>query len=205
MMQLCLPVAAMLVALSGRSPSYCCRKAIRGVIGLLFPVIAFAVLCANLTSFVYGVVIYAHKRPWLLIVATFAGVGCDDRAVGGADSAPGRTRAALALAGGSVIALVACVLISERLTPVPVPWRDIALSLATSIATARPPTLPRPRFAARRSGSPDRGRLGGSCDVPADDMAVSSRRGAAIPHHRASPHRRLARIAKRMEPRLHAP
>ncbi|HTO28059.1 MAG TPA: polysaccharide biosynthesis C-terminal domain-containing protein, partial [Devosia sp.] len=37
--------------------------------------------------------------------------------------------AALALAGGTLASLMACVIISERLTPVPVPWRDMAISL----------------------------------------------------------------------------
>jgi len=135
MMQLCLPVAAMLVALSGPITELLLPQGYQGRIGLLFPVIAFAVLCANLTSFVYGVVIYAHKRPWLLIVATSLGsvatIGLSVVLI----PPLAELGAALALAGGSVIALVACVLISERLTPVPVPWRDIALSLATSIAT----------------------------------------------------------------------
>ncbi|TJW48953.1 MAG: lipopolysaccharide biosynthesis protein, partial [Mesorhizobium sp.] len=42
--------------------------------------------------------------------------------------------AALALAGGSLAGLVACIIISERLTPVPVPWRDIGVSVVISFS-----------------------------------------------------------------------
>ncbi|TIM59849.1 MAG: lipopolysaccharide biosynthesis protein, partial [Mesorhizobium sp.] len=43
--------------------------------------------------------------------------------------------AALALAGGSLAGLLACIVISERLTPVPVPWRDIGMSVVISLST----------------------------------------------------------------------
>jgi len=135
MMQLCLPVAAMLVALSGPVTELLLPQSYHGRTGLLFPAIAFAVLCANLTSFVYGAVIHAHKRPWLLIVATSLGsvatIGLSVMLIPGLSE----LGAAIALAGGSVFALAACIVISQQLTPVPVPWRDIALSLATAFAT----------------------------------------------------------------------
>lgn len=135
LMQLCLPVAAMLVALNGPLAGLLLPQSYQGQIGLLFPFIAFAVLCANLTNFVYATVIYAHKLPWLLIVATSLGstttIGLSilliPRLAG--------LGAAIALAGGSVMELIACAFISQRLTPVPVPWRDIALSLAISAAS----------------------------------------------------------------------
>ncbi len=135
MMQLCLPVAAVLIALSNEitqlllPPSYCGRTS------LLFPAIIFAMVCANLTNVVYGAVIHAHKRPWMLIVAALLGsIATMTLSV---VLIPGLSElgAALALAGGSMAALAACVVISERLTPIPVPWRDIALSLATAVAT----------------------------------------------------------------------
>lgn len=135
LMQLCLPVAVMLIALREPITGLLLPQSYHGQTGLLFPVIAFAVICANLTSFVYGTVIYAHKRPWLLIVATSLGsvatIGLSMLLI----PRLAELGAALALAGGSMIALIACALISRRLTPVPVPWRDIALSLAISAAS----------------------------------------------------------------------
>jgi O-antigen/teichoic acid export membrane protein len=92
-------------------------------------------VCANLASVVYGAVIHAHKRLWLLIIATSLGsaatITLSVVLIPGLDE----LGAAIALAGGSAMALAACVVISERLTPIPVPWRDIALSLATAFAT----------------------------------------------------------------------
>ncbi len=135
MMRLCLPVAAMLVALNAPITELLLPESYHGHVGPLFPVIAFSVLCANLTSFVYGSVIYAHKRPWLLIVATLLGSVTTIALSVLLIPRLSELGAAFALAGGSVVALAACAFISERLTPVPVPWRDIALSLATSLAT----------------------------------------------------------------------
>lgn len=135
MMQLCLPVAALLVALGGEITQLLLPESYHGRTGLLFPAIAFAVVCANLTNVVYGAVIHAHKRPWLLIVATLMGsVGTISLSV---ILIPGLAElgAAIALAGGAVMALAACIVIGERLTPVPIPWRDIALSLVTALAT----------------------------------------------------------------------
>ena len=43
--------------------------------------------------------------------------------------------AAWALAGGTLAGLVACVVISERLTPIPIPWRDIIVSVVISAVT----------------------------------------------------------------------
>lgn len=135
MMQLCLPVAAVLVALSGEITQLLLPESYHGRTGLLFPAVAFAAMCANLTSVVYGAVVHAHKRPWLLIIATLLGsvatIALSVILIPWLDE----LGAAIALAGGSMMALVACVVISERLTPIPVPWRDIALSLATACAT----------------------------------------------------------------------
>ncbi|TJW34212.1 MAG: lipopolysaccharide biosynthesis protein, partial [Mesorhizobium sp.] len=73
MIRLCLAVAAMLVALSNDITQLLLPSEYHGRFGLLFPIIAFSVLCANLTSFVYGAVVHAHKRPWLLIIANSFG------------------------------------------------------------------------------------------------------------------------------------
>ncbi|MBN8962792.1 MAG: lipopolysaccharide biosynthesis protein [Rhizobiales bacterium] len=135
MMQLCLPVAAILIALSGEITQLLLPQSYHGRTGLLFPAIAFAVVCANLTSVVYAAVIHAHKRPWLLIAATLVGsVGTITLSVVLIPQLA-ELGAAIALAGGSLMAFVACAVISERLTHIPVPWRDIALSLATALVT----------------------------------------------------------------------
>lgn len=135
MMRLCLPVAAMLVALSTDITRLMLPADYHGRFGLLFPVIAFSVLCTNLATFVYGVVVHAHKRPWLLIIVNFVG------SVGTISLSflliptMAELGAALALAGGSVAALASCIVIAQRLTPVPVPWRDIGVSVIISAST----------------------------------------------------------------------
>lgn len=135
MIRLCLPVAAMLVALSTDITRLMLPADYHGRFGLLFPIIAFSVLCANLTSFVYGVVVHAHKRPWLLIIAnSFGSVGTISLSFLLIPTMA-EVGAALALAGGSLAGLAACIVISERLTPVPVPWRDIGVSVIISVGT----------------------------------------------------------------------
>ncbi|PTE11575.1 lipopolysaccharide biosynthesis protein [Mesorhizobium helmanticense] len=135
MVRLCLPIAAMLIALSNDITQLMLPAQYHGRFGLLFPIIAFSVLCANLTSFVYGVVVHAHKRPWLLIIANAFGstatIGLSLLLI----PRMAEVGAALALAGGSLVGLAACIVISERLTPVPVPWRDIGVSVVISFAT----------------------------------------------------------------------
>lgn len=135
MMRLCLPVAAMLIALSSDITRLLLPSEYHGRFGLLFPIIAFSVLCANLTSFVYGVVVHAHKRPWLLIIANSFGSVATISLSFLLIPTMAEVGAALALAGGSVTGLVACIIISERLTPVPVPWRDIGTSVVISVGT----------------------------------------------------------------------
>lgn len=135
MMRLCLPVAALLVALGPHITAVVLPPDYHGRVEQLFAVIAFSVLCANLTSFVYGAVVHAHKRPWLLVLAN--GAGSIATIVLSLLLIPGMAEmgAALALAGGMLASLVGCVIISERLTPVPVPWRDIAVSLGIAVVT----------------------------------------------------------------------
>lgn len=135
MIRLCLPVAALLIALSTDITRVVLPSAYHGHIDSLFPIIAFSVLAANLTSFVYGSVVHAHKRPWLLIIANGAGsIGTISLSL---LLIPPMAEfgAALALAGGSLSSLVTCIIISHRLTPVPVPWRDIGISAIISAST----------------------------------------------------------------------
>lgn len=134
MIRLCLAVAAMLVALSNDITQLLLPSEYHGRFGLLFPIIAFSVLCANLTSFVYGAVVHAHKRPWLLIIANSFGSVATIALSLLLIPKMAEVGAALALAGGSLAGLVACIIISERLTPVPVPWRDIGVSVVISFS-----------------------------------------------------------------------
>jgi O-antigen/teichoic acid export membrane protein len=135
MIRLCLPVAALLVALAGDITALVLPVGYHTHVGQLFPAIAFSVLCANLTSFVYGTMVHAHKRPWLLIIANAVGtvgtVGLSLLLI----PTMAEVGAALALAGGAFLGLLSCVVISERLTHVPVPWRDIGVSVLISTTT----------------------------------------------------------------------
>jgi O-antigen/teichoic acid export membrane protein len=135
MLRLSLPAAALLCALCLDIVALVLPSGYQGNINLLFPVIAFSVICTNVTSFVYGTVVHAHKRPWLLIIAN--GAGTVGTVVFSLLLIPpfGALGAAAALAAGSTMALIACVLIAERLTPIPVPWRDIGVSVVIAAAT----------------------------------------------------------------------
>ncbi|TKB76725.1 MAG: polysaccharide biosynthesis protein, partial [Mesorhizobium sp.] len=135
MIRLCLPVAAMLVALTSDITQFLLPSEYHGRFGLLFPIIAFSVLCANLASFVYGTVVHAHKRPWLLIIANSFGSVATIALSMLLIPPMAEVGAALALAGGSVVGSITCIIISERLTPVPVPWRDIGVSVVISVST----------------------------------------------------------------------
>lgn len=154
MMRLCLPIAALLVALSADLTALVLPGDYHGEVDRIFPIIAFSVLCANVSSFVYGGIVHAHKRPWLLTIANGLGsvatIGLSVLLI----PPLAEMGAALALAGGALAGLVACIVISNRLTPIPVPWRDIGLSVliaavaglaayGTSMALAGMPSLVR--------------------------------------------------------------
>lgn len=135
MLRLTLPVAALLVALEREVVALVLPADYHGEMGLLFPVIGLSVIFSNLTSFVYGTVVHAHKRPWLLILANAPGSLVTIALSVLLIPQMAQDGAALALAGGTLASLVACILVSERLTHIPVPWRDIAMSCAIAAAT----------------------------------------------------------------------
>ena len=135
MMRLCLPVAALLIALTGPITTLLLPAAYQGHFTTLFPLIALSVVFANLTSFVYGDVVHAHKRPWLLIIANAVGSVATISISLLLIPKMAENGAALALLGGTLSSLVACVIISERLTHVPVPWLDIGYSIMISAST----------------------------------------------------------------------
>jgi O-antigen/teichoic acid export membrane protein len=135
MVRLCLPVAVLIVVLADDITAIVLPPDYHGRSQLLFAIIAFSVLAANLASFVYGCVAHAHKRPGLLIIANASGSVAAIVLSLLLIPAFAETGAALALAGGAVATLAACIAISRRLTPIPVPWRDIGLSILIAVAT----------------------------------------------------------------------
>jgi O-antigen/teichoic acid export membrane protein len=135
MLRLSLPVLAVLVALNGEITRLVLPASYQGHLALLFPIVGCGVIAANLMSFVFVNVIHAHKRPWLLIFSNVPGsiatIGLSVLLI----PQLAETGAALALAGGAFVGLGGTVAITARLTPVPVPWRDIAISAAIALAT----------------------------------------------------------------------
>lgn len=129
-----LPVAALLAALGHDLTELLLPANYDGPYNLLFGIVAVSAVCTNLADFVYGAVVYAHKRPWLLIVSKLFGsvstIGLSFLLI----PTMSEVGAAAALAGGAVINLLVSVVISERLTPVPLPWRALVTALATSLA-----------------------------------------------------------------------
>ncbi len=108
MMRLCLPIAALLVALSEDIVGLVLPASYRSGVTILFPLIAFSIICNNVNTFVYGGVVHAHKRPWLLIITNSMGsVGTIGLSLVLIPpfSAIG---AAMALAGGSLLLVCTC-------------------------------------------------------------------------------------------------
>ena len=134
MAQLAFPIAALLIALSNDIAELLLPVEYHGHVGELFPLIIVSILCANFASFVFENVFHAHKRPWLLIVTTIPGsIGTivaslilipQYAAIG----------AAAALAVGTAITLIADIVLSRRLTPVPIPWASLGGSAVVAIA-----------------------------------------------------------------------
>jgi len=129
MLGLILPVAALLVALSDPLTLLLLPAEYHGKFSLLFPLIAASVVAANVTTFVYGTMILAHKQSRLLIMGTVIGslatIGLSYSLIPGL----GANGAAMALLAGAVSSLVAIFVISERLTHIPVPWRELGVSV----------------------------------------------------------------------------
>jgi O-antigen/teichoic acid export membrane protein len=134
MLRLSLPVVALLVALSGEITQVVLPPSYQGHLTLLFPIVGCGVVAGNLMSFVFVNIIHAHKRPWLLIFSSLPGSVATIALSLLLIPPLAETGAALALLGGAVVGLGATVAVTQRLTPVPVPWRDIGLSVV--IATA---------------------------------------------------------------------
>jgi O-antigen/teichoic acid export membrane protein len=128
------PIAALLAALSTDIARFLLPADYLGQAGTLFPLIAIAVLAANFTTFVFQNIIHAHTRPWLLIVTGTPGSVVTVLLSFYAIPPLAEVGAALALAGGTIANLIAAIVVSRRLTPIPVAWRDLGASLGVAIA-----------------------------------------------------------------------
>lgn len=134
MMRLCLPVAVLLVVLSEEITTFILPADYLGGIVMLFPIITVSVLAGNLSNVVYSSIVHAHKRPWLLAavygLGSAVGIGLSFLLI----PTLAELGAALALLGGSLTVLVACIAVSRQLTPIPIPFREIGVSLVIALA-----------------------------------------------------------------------
>ncbi|MBL8595629.1 MAG: polysaccharide biosynthesis C-terminal domain-containing protein [Devosia sp.] len=135
MARLTFPIVALLIALSTEIGGVLLPPDYRRGLATLFPIIALSVLFANFSTFVFENVFHAHKKPWLQMVALAPGsvatIGLSLLLI----PAYAEIGAALALCGGTLVGLGAASMISHRLTPVPIPWADLALSLGVAVTT----------------------------------------------------------------------
>lgn len=130
-----LPVAALLTALGHDVAELLLPQTYDGPFNLLFGVIAGSFICTNLADFVYSTVVFAHKKPWLFVINKLVGSAVVLALCVLLIPPLKETGAVVALAGGAVANLLVCAAISERLTPIPLPWRALVASLATATAT----------------------------------------------------------------------
>jgi len=133
--RLTFPVVALLVALSTEIGGLLLPADYHQNLGALFPIIALSVLFANFTSFVFENVFHAHKKPWLQMVALAPGSAATIVLSLLLIPAYAEIGAALALAGGTLVGLIAAWAVSHRLTPVPIPYADLGISVAVAAAT----------------------------------------------------------------------
>ena len=128
MAQLAFPIAALLIALSNDIAGFLLPTEYHGHVGQLFPLIAISILCANFSNYVFVNVYHAHKRPWLLAITLTPGSLGTIAASLVLIPHYAAVGAAAALAFGTAITLVADVLLSRRLTPIPIPWANLGAS-----------------------------------------------------------------------------
>ena len=103
--------------------------------GLPCALITFGTVCGILANFVYGTMIHAHKRPWLLVVSELAGSAVavsmavliiPDLAIIGT---------AAVVAGAAFANLAVVFITTQKLTPVPIPWEAISRAAMVALAT----------------------------------------------------------------------
>lgn len=135
MAQLGFPIAALLIALSHEIAELLLPVEYHGHVGELFPLIALSILCANFSNYVFVNVYHAHKRPWLLAITLTPGaivtIGTSLLLI----PQLAAVGAATALALGTATTLAADILVSRRLTPVPIPWMVLGTSALVAVAS----------------------------------------------------------------------
>ncbi|HEV7275822.1 MAG TPA: lipopolysaccharide biosynthesis protein [Devosiaceae bacterium] len=134
MAQLCLPIAATLAVLGGDFSAVLLPAEYHEHTGKLFPLIALSVLFTNFASFGFENVFHAHKKPWLLIVSMTPGAIAT--IVLSILLIPhfAELGAASALAGGSCVNLLTSMVLSRRLTRIPLPYAELGQSAAVALA-----------------------------------------------------------------------
>ncbi len=134
MAQLCFPIAALLIALSNDIAALLLPPEYHDHVGELFPLIALSIICSNFSNYVFVNVYHAHKRPWLLAITLTP--GSITTIVASLLLIPhyAGEGAALALALGTATTLVADVLLSRRLMPVPIPVANLLASALVAVA-----------------------------------------------------------------------
>jgi O-antigen/teichoic acid export membrane protein len=134
MARLCLPIAALLIALSGDITDLVLPPDYHDAVVALFPIIVASVLFANFETFVFENIFHAHKRNWLLIAAIAPGSVAG--LVLGLVLVPpfGALGAGYALAGGSLVGLIASIVLSRPLTRLAIPYGDLLNSTGVAMA-----------------------------------------------------------------------
>lgn len=134
MARLTFPVVAMLAALGSDISDLLLPAGYQQHAAILFPLVALSVLATNFTTFGFQNVIHAHKRPglmvWLMLPGSVVTVALSFLLI----PSLAEIGAAIALFGGSLAGLVASIIVSRRLTVVPMAWRDFGASLTVAIA-----------------------------------------------------------------------
>lgn len=129
---LALPVVAILSALGSDLAALVLPAAYVGPYTLLFTTIAIGAFLTNLADFVYGTMVHAHKRPLLFIVSKLFGTATNIGLAILLIPSMAEAGAALSLMGAAVVNLIVTAIISERLTPIALPWRAIITAMFVS-------------------------------------------------------------------------
>lgn len=127
-----LPIAALLVALSDNLAAFLLPANYAGPYTAMFGIITLSAICMNLQDFVYGGMIFIHKRPWLLLIIKAFGTATTIGLAFIVIPPLGEIGAAIVLAGGAVVALIVSAIISNRLTPIQLPWREMMAAIVVS-------------------------------------------------------------------------
>lgn len=133
--RLSFPVVAMIMVLGPEISAVFLPAGYQQSAALLFPLVALNVLAANFTAFVFNNMIHAHKRLWLLIWTVAPGSVVTVALSLALIPRFAEIGAAAALLGGTATGLIASIIVSRRLTIMPTPWRDLAVSTGVAVGS----------------------------------------------------------------------